>query len=143
MIEPSILNISRRIQDIGKTFHERMQTRSNRMGLHRSYYPILFLLSQNERLTQQQISDAVGYKPSTISITLMNMQKDGLVERAQSNKDKRMVYVSLTEAGHKLDQMIFSNLQEVSALMMRGFTQEEMDTLSEMLQRIQNNLREG
>jgi len=64
-----------------------------------------WLLKKLQRYGSQRISDLaqiLGTKPSSATLSVQRLERDGLVQRARSVKDERVVRVSLTEKGLKI-----------------------------------------
>ena len=77
-----------------RKFHKEMGTRSGR-------YSALTLIEQNPGANQKMIVTALSKDKSTLSVTLRELEKEGLIERAQSKDDGRATTLWLTPAGKK------------------------------------------
>jgi MarR family transcriptional regulator, lower aerobic nicotinate degradation pathway regulator len=65
-------------------------------------YSILSALDQMSSAEQIALSDAVGLDPTNVADVLARLERQKLVKRKVSARDKRMKAVSLTEAGRRL-----------------------------------------
>lgn len=78
-----------------------------------------------------ELSRVVSISMPGVSQTISTLQKHGYVERIASNKDRRLVYVNLTEAGKQLEadvsQSCFQIYDEAATIL------GEEDTLSLIL----------
>ncbi|WP_226680084.1 MarR family winged helix-turn-helix transcriptional regulator [Sutcliffiella horikoshii] len=85
---------------------------------------ILYELARTEGPSMQQVAETIGMDITTFSRQIQTLVKMELVEKRQSNEDKRMYHLYLTEKGDKLEDEInqqmhhyltnvFSNLNEV------------------------------
>ena len=70
------------------------------------------------------------------------MEEKGLVERTVSGTDARQRLVALTLAGRKREEQVKQAFLEAEALIVRGLTKEETDTLRSLLERVIQNLEE-
>ena len=81
-------------------------------------------------------------KPSTVNGILDRMEEKGLVERTVSGTDARQRLVALTPAGQEREKQVKQTFLEAEALIARGLTVEETDTLRSLLERVIHNLEE-
>lgn len=65
-------------------------------------YSILSALDQMASAEQIALSDAVGLDPTNVADVLARLERQKLVKRKVSARDKRMKAVTLTEAGRRL-----------------------------------------
>lgn len=84
---------------------------------------LLYEIYNKEHSSMQEIANSIGTDITTFSRQIQNLIKEGLIEKKQSENDKRIYLLSLTENGKKAigtysKQMnhhlesIFSNLNE-------------------------------
>ena len=66
----------------------------------------------------------------------------GLVERSVSGTDARQRVVALTPAGLEREAEVKQSFLEAEALIARGLTEEETNTLRSLLERVIHNLEE-
>lgn len=71
-------------------------------GLTASQLLILQLLRQNEDLTAGEIARQVSLSQATVTTIVDRLEQRSLVIRERGSKDRRKVYVHLTEEGEKL-----------------------------------------
>ena len=81
-------------------------------------------------------------KPSTVNGILDRMEEKGLVERSVSGTDARRRVVALTPAGLEREAEAKQSFLEAEALIARGLTEEETNTLRSLLERVIHNLEE-
>lgn len=90
------------------------------------------------------INDLTVYavaEQSTMSRTLDQMEKDGLITRAVSGEDNRARVVSLTKAGRAAHQQIWPTVQAAESAMFEGIDAEEKEEFLRTLSRIMANIR--
>ena len=113
---------------------ERMDARMSRFGMTPAQTHVLRYLRQNGgQMPQRELLENLRVKPSTVNGILDRMEEKGLVERSVSGTDARQRVVVLTPAGIE---------REAEALIARGLTEEETDTLRSLLERVIHNLEE-
>ncbi len=67
---------------------------------------------------------------------LDRLQNKGLIERTRSSEDRRVVHLALTEEGKRVCQKIPADLCKVMNHHLKGFNQDELDTLKSLLDRM-------
>ena len=122
---------------------ERMDARMSRFGMTPAQTHVLLHLHQSGgQLPQRELLDSLKVKPSTVNGILDRMEEKGLVERTVSGTDARQRLVALTLAGRKREEQVKQAFLEAEALIVRGLTKEEADTLRSLLERVIQNLEE-
>ena len=79
-------------------------------------------------------------KAPTVSITLSNLESEGIVLRKKSTKDSRKTIVELSEKGMSADDEIRSAFAEVNQLMLNEFNDEEIALFNSFLSRMSDAL---
>ena len=122
---------------------ERMDARMSRFGMTPAQTHVLLHLHQSGgQLPQRELLDSLKVKPSTVNGILDRMEEKGLVERTVSGTDARQRVVALTPAGLEREAEVKQSFLEAEALIARGMTEEETDTLRSLLERVIHNLEE-
>ena len=122
---------------------ERMDARMSRFGMTPAQTHVLLHLHQSGgQMPQRELLDSLKVKPSTVNGILDRMEEKGLVERTVSGTDARQRLVALTLAGRKREEQVKQAFMEAEALIVRGLTKEETDTLRSLLERVIQNLEE-
>lgn len=133
--KPSML-----INEISKLFHDRMRINSEKLGFQNGYRQVLMTLARGDGITQLDIADATHLKAPTVSITLKQMEKEGLVTRVTDEKDMRKTRVYLLDKGQELDDKLREKIHEMEEIMLHGFDKEEEQQLLGYLKRIRDNI---
>ena len=122
---------------------ERMDARMSRFGMTPAQTHVLLHLHQSGgQLPQRELLDSLKVKPSTVNGILDRMEEKGLVERSVSGTDARQRVVVLTPAGIEREAEVKQSFLEAEALIARGLTEEETETLRSLLERVIHNLEE-
>jgi len=136
-------NAMMRIHDAAKIYHDRLRRHSEHEGLPSSYRMLIYHLARmHPGVTQLELVKATHLKPPTISVTLQKMERDGLVTRRDNEDDLRQTLVFLTEKGIAIDERIHRLHEEGDAIALSGLSEEEVDMLSALLNRVIDNLLE-
>lgn len=131
---------------LGRCAHlarERMDARMSRFGMTPAQTHVLRYLRQNGgQMPQRELLENLKVKPSTVNGILDRMEEKGLVERSVSGTDARQRVVALTPAGLEREAEAKQSFLEAEALIARGLTEEETETLRTLLERVIHNLEE-
>jgi DNA-binding MarR family transcriptional regulator len=98
-----------------------------RLGLTAARFDMLFALPHEGRrigdgMWQSELRRQLGVSPPTVSRMLTSLEELGLVLRRPDSKDRRQVFVALTEAGRAL-------LRDAERIFIRsGYVQLAVDT---------------
>jgi len=71
-----------------------------------SWFPVFYLLSQNDSLSIKELSDAIGVSHPAASQLVTNLKSKKLLKTTTSSEDGRRQQVQLTKAGHALLEQI-------------------------------------
>jgi len=112
-----------------------------KVGLHKGQPLILALLWEKDGLTQKEIVEALGLRPSTVTIMLRRMEKAGLLQRKTDQQDMRFSRVYLTEKGQLLRERVELIEKQLNEECFSGFTSEEKMLLKGFLMKIRDNLK--
>jgi DNA-binding MarR family transcriptional regulator len=109
-------------------------------GLTINDYEVLLRLARapDRMLRRVDLAQQVLLTPSGITRLLDGLQRSGYVEKAACDTDARVVYAKLTEAGRdKLGAATDDHVASIRALFGERFTDEELQTLCDFLERLQ------
>ncbi len=106
--------------------HTRGQGRGRLMGF----------LNDHGEMSQAQIAAQIGIRPQSLSELLAKMEADGLILRRQSPEDKRQTLVSLTDCGRSRVEAFRENHRKHAAEFLEPLTDEEKNTLAEILRKL-------
>ena len=122
---------------------ERMDARMSRFGMTPSQtHVLLYLRRQGGQVSQGELTAHMRVRPSTVNGILDRMEEKGLVERTVSGTDARQRLVTLTSSGVERESQTKQCFQDAEALIARGMTTEETETLRRLLELVIHNLEE-
>ena len=122
---------------------ERMDARMSRFGMTPSQtHVLLYLRRQGGQVSQGELTAHMRVKPSTVNGILDRLEEKGLVERTVSGTDARQRLVTLTSSGVERESQTQQCFQDAEALIARGMTTEETETLRRLLELVIHNLEE-
>jgi len=109
-------------------------------GVSLGMWYFLRALWHEDGLTQRELSRRVGtMEPTTLS-AILNMEKKGLVRRAQNKEDRRKWHVHLTAKGRALKVELIPLARDVVDTAAQSLSRKEIKQLMDGLAEIQNNL---
>ncbi|EJL47753.1 MarR family transcriptional regulator [Brevibacillus agri] len=105
-------------------------------GLTGPQFYILHQLEQRQRCTVGELADSMMVKPSAITAMIDRLDKHGYVSRERDEEDRRVVHISLLEAGkHILAQAKQTRLETLRQLFSH-LTEEEWEQFVRMFEKL-------
>ena len=130
--------LTAKINDVSKIFNDELNEKC--AEITPATRRILFYLSPNEPVNQLYIVNKTRLKAPTISVSLGRLEKKDIIKRQTCDIDMRNVDVYLSEKGKKIDDQIKTFSDDIDARMMKGITQEEIDSCLNVLEKLQRNI---
>lgn len=112
-----------------------------RIGMRYSYRHIMKPLMDNDSLTQLELVKITNLKAPTISITLRNMERDGIVRREKNDSDRRETHVFITDKGKKMYAKVLTALDKAEKTMLKGISEKELTAMRATLEKMSGNLK--
>ncbi|MEZ5306990.1 MAG: MarR family winged helix-turn-helix transcriptional regulator [Pyrinomonadaceae bacterium] len=92
-------------------------------------------------LSQADLGRVIDIAPPTVKKLVENLIGSGLVATRPSEDDRRIVIVSLTEAGRKLEKTLGQCSRKLCEIVVRGMSEPEIIMTALLLARINENLK--
>jgi len=121
-------------------FHHKFMQHGPMANIHRGQGRILALLKLKPQISQKELAKILDMRPQSLGELLEKLEKGGYITRTPSEKDQRVMNISLTEAGKKLAQQ--SDQQDHANHLFAALNHEEQATLEAYLDRIIATLEE-
>ena len=99
-------------------------------------YSLLFSLREHEALPSSELAHAADLAPATATEMLDALAEHGLVQRARSERDRRVVLVSLTDRGHALVEERHARFEPRWRAALAEFSDTELRTAAAVLERL-------
>ncbi|SET21731.1 MarR family winged helix-turn-helix transcriptional regulator [Paenibacillus sp. NFR01] len=111
-------------------------------GIGSSRYDLLYQLYTSDEVTQSNLQKAIHIDGAAITRHLKQLEAEGMVSRRRNPEDQRVTFVRLTDEGR--NTIISHNEERTGFLrqMLDGFSGEELDVLTDMLERMHHNLKD-
>ena len=101
---------------------------------------ILYVLWEHEQLSITEIGRLTSLAKTTLTSMLDRMEAGGFVERIPDKKNRRQIFVTITEKAKGYKQMYDQVSNEMNTLFYQDFTRKEITEFENMLRRIIKNL---
>lgn len=102
---------------------------------------ILYVLWQEDGLMMKEISYRTSLAKTTLTSMLGRMREKGFIHYEQSEKDNRQTLVFLTKKARDLFDEYQIVSQRMKDIFYRDLTDDEINILEDLLERIKNNLQ--
>jgi DNA-binding MarR family transcriptional regulator len=99
-------------------------------------YGLLFGLAQGGELPASELAALADVAPGTATAMLDRLVESGLVCRARSERDRRLVLVSLTERGAEVVAQRRARYEPLWTAALGDFTAEELRAATAVLERV-------
>lgn len=116
-------------RDIGHTMRHISEGKGSRQR-------VLIVLSESETMTQSELTQKLGIQPGSASEVIIKLEAAGLIERAQSERDKRTTDVHLTQQGREEAEKYALMRAQRHERMFVALSEQEKQTLLGLLERI-------
>jgi DNA-binding MarR family transcriptional regulator len=97
------------------------------------------LLVRGRADTPAELARLTGVDTGAMTRTLDRLEAKGLLRRARSQEDRRVIKIELTESGQEIGRQIPRYIAKVLDQYLRGFSDDEVDQLRGMLRRMLAN----
>ena len=110
MNEPDKSDLAEKMADLTFSLLEQCQVKQERiaatLGLTVSEFKLLRALKQGKAIAAGELAKRVELSSSRLTRILDGMVKKGIVERESAEDDRRVIEVSLTDAGNKIQNTL-------------------------------------
>ena len=110
-------------------------------GLTGPQVTVLKLLEGVGDLSLSELSERIQARNSTITGIVDRMQRDGLVKRRRSERDRRVIEIVLTERGVQLAKAIPVQPMEMFASALRSLNRDDRESLRRILRAMSDHVR--
>ncbi len=97
---------------------------------------LLLKIKNNPGISQTVLAKANGIERSTLGEIIERFEKRGLIERERHQRDRRAYALNLSERGRSYLDSVIPAVEEHEAQMLVGWTDEEKQTLLELLAKL-------
>ena len=117
-----------------------MQSNLDQTGVYQSQHRLLMKISHNQNVSQKDLAGFMEVSAATIAVSLKKLEKGGYIKKEMDQGDNRLNQITITEKGKKVVEQSEQIFSSTDREVFEGFTEEEMDTLSFLLKKLDANL---
>ena len=110
------------------------------LGFSHSRWLLLLHLSRHDGCTHCELAQHMGIEPATLVKQVDHMEKEGLLKRSTSEKDRRVKHLFLSATGKKAVERIWTSAAELRKELLKGTSKEEIAVAINVLQNIRDKL---
>lgn len=114
--------------------------RQRNIPITKEQFSILVVLWKQDGCTQQHLATQTFRDKPGVTRLIDNLEKEKLVVRKSSSKDRRSNLIFLTEKGRSLEEEVVKSVKETIKRAVVGISEEDASKLKEILGRVYNNL---
>lgn len=116
--------------------HREMEKHFRKFGLTSAQFSVLEALYSKGELNVGEIQEYILGTPGNVPVIINNLVKSGYAAKKQSEKDRRISEISLTDEGMKLVKSIYPHPhQEWLEDIMSGLSKDEREELASVLRK--------
>lgn len=105
-------------------------------GLNPTEFGVLELLHHRGRQPIQKIGQKILLRSGSMTYVVNRLEEKGFLQRAFCENDKRITYISITDAGVQLVEAIFPDHVERIQSLMSGLSTEEQEQTIELVRKL-------
>ncbi|MCW2395626.1 MarR family transcriptional regulator for hemolysin [Sphingobium sp. B8D3C] len=111
------------------------------VGQSMARWETMYLLAcARDDLSQRELAQLIGVEGPTMAHMLNTLERDGLIERAQSQVDRRVVHNRITEKGLAATRDIMAITNDLRADILRDIPPEKLAIALEVLEQVHARL---
>ncbi len=131
----------RSVNDASFLFAKLVGKELESIGMRASYRHVMKPLMEGDGLTQLDLVKITKLKAPTISITLRNMEREGIVRREKNDNDRRETHVYITDKGRAMHTKVLEAFDKAEKLMLNGLSEKELEAVRVFMDKMIGNLR--
>lgn len=129
------------VTDVARIMRREFDCRARRIGVTRSQWRTLVIVSRNEGCNQGMLADRMEVEPISVARMIDRLEEAGLLERRRDPSDRRAWRIYLTPAAQPLLEQLRKIGEELHEDAMHGLTGTQRTDLEAMIARIRDNLQ--
>ncbi len=131
------------LTDSARLLRKLIDRRLQPLGLSRAQWSVLAILSNHEGVSQSQISQELEIEKSTAGRLIDQVEKSGWIERRPIPGDRRLWSIHLTNQARQLIVEIERVIMHAREDMLRGLSEDQQNTLTDLLRAVKLNLADA
>lgn len=111
-----------------------------KLEIYPAQHKLLMQLAFDNSISQKELAARLQVSQATVAVSLKKLVKEGYVEKQNQEDDNRFNVITITEKGKGIIERSVKIFDNIDENMLRGFSDEEINTLFSLLKRVSNNL---
>jgi len=112
-----------------------------KLGITVEQWILLKIIDETQPLSQKELAQFSQRDPASITRTLDLLEKKLFLQREAIPGNRRQYNIRLTDKGMAFVQKNFELVKQQRVQSTKGFSEEELEKLTSMLKRIQENMK--
>jgi len=137
-MEPKL--ISFRIGRIRRAFRVEFEKRAAALDITKAQYHVLSRLWRGDGILTSVLARDVNVTGSTLTGVLDRLESKGLIRRAASGQDRRVVEIWLTDEGRAMRKPLIKIIDDINDKALNGFSQQQQKQFLKALDKVGDNL---
>lgn len=129
-----------KIKHLNGRLFNRYISENGRIVFNAEQGKIISALYDKSPMSAGELSKVTGLANSTLTLMLKRLEEQELIISQSDELDKRIKFFSLTDFGKEQQEIGQEVSQKLSNVFYDGFTDKEIETVENLLERILNNL---
>jgi MarR family transcriptional regulator, transcriptional regulator for hemolysin len=113
------------------------------LGVTRSQWAMIAVVARRPGSTQRSIAEALEMSEASAGRLIDRLCSDGILERRDRRDDRRARAVYLTDKAEPLLEQLGTIAREAEDLIFRGFSEDDLGKMLELMNRIYDNVSRG
>ncbi len=106
-------------------------------GLRQNEWKVISFLGLGTAFTSRDIARFTYMDPAIISRTLRTLEDDGLVKAERSKDDRRLVILTLTDAGQKIFERTFPHMMDRQRSLLSSLSVRDQESIWKILGKLE------
>lgn len=99
-----------------------------------------FLLAQSNDVFQKDIEEEYSLRPSTATVLLKKMEKNGLIHREASETDARWKKIIVSEKAMQYKDIVMADILNLEEELTRGISESDLDVFFSVIEKMLDNM---
>lgn len=123
----------------GRYLTDVLDKRIRQHGITRVQWYALYYIAKSDKITQTELAEKMGTTEPSVARLLDRLEKEGMVTRVNSDHDRRIHYLELTEEGKKLNRKIVAVAEKFKDEAIIGISDKELESFEKVLEKMKAN----
>jgi DNA-binding MarR family transcriptional regulator len=108
--------------------------------LTKGQYLYLVRICENPGIIQEKVAELIKVDRTTAARAIQKLEMNGFIEKKDDQHNKKIKKLFPTEKGKNVYPFIKSENDYSNSVALEGFSEEEVDTIFNLLQRVRKNI---